>query len=212
MTTLSQDHLLAPLTLPELPYDYDALEPILSREVMELHHGKHHQAYVNNFNAALEATRAASVKQDLETVIALQPALRFNGGGHINHSIFWSNLAPKSQGGGQPPNGQLQAALVSQWGSLEHFIERFNAMTALIQGSGWGWLGYDRENKQLVMTTCENQNPLSTKGLVPLLGIDVWEHAYYLVYKNARPAYLKAIWEVVNWADVTKRYTLAKTA
>jgi superoxide dismutase, Fe-Mn family len=210
MAVQTQEQLLTHLKLPDLPYDYDALEPVISREIMELHHGKHHQAYVNNFNSALDATRAAAAKQDLEAVIALQPQLRFNGGGHLNHTIFWTNLAPKSKGGGQPPNGQLKQAIETQWGSLDHFIERFNGMTAAIQGSGWGWLGYDRENKRLVLATTPNQDPLL--GYAPLLGVDVWEHAYYLVYKNARPAYLKAIWEVVNWADVAKRYNAARSA
>lgn len=210
MSTKTQEQIFQNLQLPDLPYEYDALEPILSREIMELHHGKHHQAYVSNFNAAMEKMREAVSKQDLAAAIALQPALRFNGGGHINHSIFWTNLAPKSKGGGEAPKGALKEAIQAQWGSLERFIERFNATAGPIQGSGWCWLGYDKENKKLVIATCENQDPLSTKGLVPLLGIDVWEHAYYPLYKNARPAYLKAIWEVVNWANVEERFEAAK--
>ena len=206
MPETTQEHLLHEIELPALPYEYDALEPVISREIMELHHGKHHQAYVNNFNKALIQAREAGAKQDLQKLIALHPTLRFNGGGHINHSIFWTNLAPKSQGGGTHPKGPLKTAIEAQWGSIENFIEKFNAMTAPLPGSGWGWLGYDPATKQLVITTCQNQDPLSLKGLTPLLGIDVWEHAYYLVYKNARPAYLKAIWEVVNWANVEQRY------
>lgn len=211
MATQTHEPLLQHVELPELPYEYDALEPVISREIMELHHGKHHQAYVTNFNATLDLLKAAAAKQDLETIMALQAKARFNGGGHINHSIFWTNLAPKSKGGGTPPNGQLKEGINAQWGSLDLFIERFNAMAAQLPGSGWGWLVYDRENKRLAMTTTENQDPVSMKGFVPLLGVDVWEHAYYLVYKNARPAYLKAIWEVVNWADVAKRYNAARS-
>ncbi len=193
-------------TLPDLGYDYDALEPVISREIMELHHKKHHQAYVNNYNALSEKYAAAEAKGDTAAMIALQAGLKFNGGGHVNHSIFWTNLAPQNQGGGQPPTGPLANAINSQWGSLEGFIEKFNAKTGPIQGSGWGWLGYCPESKRLRIATCSNQDPLSTTGLTPLLGIDVWEHAYYLQYKNARPEYLKAIWGVVNWANVAQRF------
>lgn len=194
-------------TLPDLPYDYDALEPVIAAEIMQLHHQKHHNAYVTKLNEALEKYAAAEAKEDLETMIALQPAIRFNGGGHINHSIFWQNLAPKSQGGGEPPTGNLGEAIKKQFGSFESFVEKFNAKAGPVQGSGWCWLAFCPEHKILTISTCANQDPLqSTQGLHPLLGVDVWEHAYYLQYKNARPEYLKAIWGVVNWADVATRY------
>ncbi len=194
-------------TLPELPYGYKDLEPVISGDIMELHHKKHHQAYVNNLNAALEKYEEAQNKEDLNAMIQLQPAIRFNGGGHINHSIFWTNLAPVSKGGGTPPTGELANAIKEKWGSFEAFIEKFNAKAAAIQGSGWCWLGFCPSTKQILTYTLSNQDPLEgTAGFIPLLGIDVWEHAYYLQYKNARPDYLKAIWQVVNWANVAERY------
>lgn len=193
--------------LPKLPYEYDALEPVISAEIMQLHHQKHHNAYVTNLNKALESYANAELDQQ----IALQGAIRFNGGGHINHSIFWTNLAPQSQGGGEPPSGELADAIKQRWGSLESFIETFNGQAGPLQGSGWCWLGFNKKSKQLVIQNCANQDPLfATTGLVPLLGIDVWEHAYYLQYKNVRPDYLKNIWKVVNWANVAERYKAAK--
>lgn len=196
-------------SLPPLPYDFAALEPVISAEIMKLHYEKHHQTYVNNLNAALKNYAAAEEKEDLATLIALQPAIRFNGGGHLNHSIFWHNLAPKSQGGGEPPSGQLAEALKTTFGSLERFIEEISAKSVAIQGSGWGWLGYDKGQKRLAIATCDNQDPLITKGLIPLLGIDVWEHAYYLQYKNVRAEYVKSIWGIINWKDVADRYQKA---
>lgn len=193
--------------LPELPYELNALEPVISAEIMNLHYHKHHQTYVNNLNAALKELADAESGNDLTKIISLQQAIKFNGGGHLNHSIFWTNLAPKGKGGGEPPKGELADALKTQFGSLESFIEKFNAATVAIQGSGWGWLGYCTKNNRLVFDTCPNQDPLTK--LVPLLGIDVWEHAYYLQYKNARADYLKAIWSIVNWENVSERYAAA---
>lgn len=195
--------------LPPLPYALNALEPEISGQIMKLHYEKHHQTYVNNLNQALEKYAEAEKTLDLPAQIALEPAIRFNGGGHINHSIFWTNLAPKDQGGGEPPQGPLSKALETQFGSLEKFIEEFNAKTVAIQGSGWGWLGYNKANNRLQICSCANQDPLSTQGLIPLLGIDVWEHAYYLDYKNVRADYLKNIWQVVNWRNVAERYEKA---
>jgi len=193
--------------LPKLPYELDALEPVISTEIMDLHYNKHHQAYVNNLNAAVEKYQTA----DLDGQIALQSAIKFNGGGHINHSIFWTNLAAPSAGGGNPPSGDLADAITREFGSLDNFIKHFNSKTAPIQGSGWGWLGYNKPKDRLEFATCANQDPLfPTTGLIPLLGIDVWEHAYYLVYKNARPKYLEEIWKVVNWQNVAERYEKAK--
>jgi Fe-Mn family superoxide dismutase len=193
-------------TLPELPYDFAALEPVISAEIMELHYKKHHQAYVNNLNIALEQLAEAEAKNDVPKMIALQSAIRFNGGGHINHSIFWKNLAPKAKGGGEPPRGALLVELNKKYGSLENFISEMSAKTIAIQGSGWGWLGIHPQKKCIKIVTCNNQDPLVMEGLVPLLGIDVWEHAYYLQYKNVRADYVKAIWGIVNWKDVENRY------
>ncbi|KAH7314429.1 hypothetical protein KP509_21G003000 [Ceratopteris richardii] len=190
-------------SLPELAYDYGALEPYISGEIMELHHSKHHKTYITNFNAALEKLHDA---KDPQSIVALQSALNFNGGGHINHSIFWKNLAPKNQGGGEGPQGPLASAISTQFGSVEKLITKMNSSGAAVQGSGWVWLGLNKELKHLVVETTANQDPLTNKGLIPLLGIDVWEHAYYLQYKNVRPDYLKNIWNVINWKDVSSRY------
>lgn len=196
-------------TLPDLCYDFSALEPVISAEIMEIHYTKHHKAYVTNLNAALEKYAEAEKKEDVASMIALQQAIRFNGGGHVNHSIFWTNLAPVSKGGGGMPTGALAAALQKDFGSIESFIEKMSAQTSAVQGSGWGWLGYNKESKKLIITTCANQDPLSTQGLIPLLGIDVWEHAYYLQYKNVRAEYVKNIWNVISWKNVEERFQLA---
>ncbi|KAK4480668.1 hypothetical protein RD792_013746 [Penstemon davidsonii] len=201
---------LQTFSLPDLPYDYGALEPAISGEIMQLHHQKHHQAYITNYNKALEQLDAATTKGDASTVVKLQSAIKFNGGGHVNHSIFWNNLAPVHEGGGEPPKGSLGWSIDNSFGSLEALIQKMTTEGAALQGSGWVWLALDKEFKRLVVETTANQascvllflqDPLVTKGpsLVPLLGIDVWEHAYYLQYKNVRPDYLKNIWKVINW-------------
>jgi Fe-Mn family superoxide dismutase len=192
--------------LPPLPYALNALEPVINVDIMSLHYNKHHAAYVTNLNNALQKYVEAEKQNNLAEMIALQSAIKFNGGGHINHSIFWTNLAPPSQGGGSSPQGELAAALKEQFGSLEKFIELFSAKAVAIQGSGWSWLGYNKVAKRLEIATCDNQDPLSTKALVPLLGFDVWEHAYYLQYKNVRADYVKALWGIVHWENVSDRY------
>lgn len=196
--------------LPQLPYSLDALEPIISAEIMSLHYNKHHNAYVTNLNKALQQYEEAQQKNDLANMIALQSAIKFNGGGHVNHSIFWTNLAPKKAGGGQLPQGELAAAINAEFGSVDKLIEALSAKAVAIQGSGWGWLGYNTAKGKLEIATCDNQDPLSTKGIVPLFGIDVWEHAYYLQYKNVRADYVKAIWEIANWKNVAERYAGVK--
>lgn len=192
--------------LPDLAYDFNALEPVISAEIMQIHYTKHHQAYVNNLNQSLEKYAEAEKKNDIAAMIGLQQAIRFNGGGHVNHSIFWSHLASPSQGGGQGPSGTLEEAIKKEFGSVDAFIEKMSAMAVGIQGSGWGWLGCHPESKKLVITSCSNQDPLSTQGLTPLLGIDVWEHAYYLQYKNVRAEYVKNLWKVIRWDSVQERY------
>lgn len=195
------------LELPQLPYAYEALEPAISREIMELHHKKHHQAYINNYKAALEKYNAAEKEGRIDQMIALQSALKFNGGGHVNHTLFWENLAPKDQVG--EPSKELIQSIETYFGSLDKLIEEMTAKSAGVQGSGWGWLAIDPQKKCLYIVTCQNQDPASSQGVVPLLGIDVWEHAYYLQYKNVRPDYLKAIWQVINWNCVNKRFESA---
>jgi len=198
----------AAVELPALNYSYDALEPHISGEIMEIHHSKHHQTYVTNFNAALEQLEEAKANQEFDKMISLQAALNFNGGGHINHSIFWTNLAPPKEGGGGTPTGVLAQAIDDSFGSFEEFKSKMNAATAAVQGSGWGWLGYNTSTGSLEITTKSNQDPLTE--LVPLLGIDIWEHAYYLQYQNVRPDYLNAIWNVINWSNVSQRFEDAK--
>ncbi|KAG6901701.1 hypothetical protein C0995_009031 [Termitomyces sp. Mi166 len=205
-------------TLPDLPYAYNvsemklvhqpevlmmiqALEPFISAEIMTLHHTKHHQTYVNGLNAAEEAySKAESTKEK----IALHAALKFNGGGHINHSLFWKNLAPVSAEGGKLENGSLKSAIERDFGSVEAFKKTFNAKTAAIQGSGWGWLGYNSTNKKLEIVTTANQDPLVSH--TPIIGVDIWEHAFYLQYKNVKPDYLNAIWNVINFKEAEKRF------
>ncbi len=197
--------------LPPLPYDFGALEPAISAEIMNLHYTKHHQGYVNNLNKALEQYTEAQHKHDIATMTSLLGAIKFNGGGDINHSIFWTNLSPKNKEGGAPPEGSLKEAINQEFGSLQQLIDQLSAKANALQGSGWGWLGFDKTLNRLALATCENQDPLITKGLIPLLGIDVWEHAYYLQYKNVRADYVKAIWSVVNWKNVAERFEKAKT-
>jgi len=197
--------------LPELPYGLGDLEPVISEEIMDLHYNKHHKTYIQKLNTLLEKYEEAQAAGAVDEMIALQSGIKFNGGGMINHSIFWTNLAPKNQGGGEPPKGALADAIDRDFDSLEQLIETMSAQTIPIQGSGWGWLGYNKAADRLEIATCQNQDPLVTKGLIPLLGIDVWEHAYYLQYKNVRPDYVKAIWSVINWENVAQRYADAVT-
>ncbi len=196
--------------LPKLPYDFNALEPVISAEIMEIHYTKHHDAYVKNLNAALEKYHEAEKKQDVAAMIALSQAIKFNGGGHVNHSIFWTNLAPVGMGGGEHPKGPLMHALEKKYGTIQNFIDKMSSAAVGIQGSGWAWLGYCPASDCFRIVTCANQDPLSTQGLIPLLGIDVWEHAYYLQYKNVRAEYVKNIWKIVNWKNVEERYLQAK--
>jgi Fe-Mn family superoxide dismutase len=195
-------------TLPDLPYDFNALEPVISAEIMELHYSKHHKAYVTNLNAALEKYLEAEKKNDIAQMISLQSAIKFNGGGHVNHSIFWTILAPQNKCSGAP-EGALAGMITKDFGSFEAFKEKFTAATVGIQGSGWGWLGYRKDLKKLEIAACANQDPLSTQGLVPLFGVDVWEHAYYLQYKNVRADYVKEIWKILNWQAIGDRLAKA---
>ncbi|EGO03034.1 hypothetical protein SERLA73DRAFT_131509 [Serpula lacrymans var. lacrymans S7.3] len=188
-------------TLPDLPYAYNALEPYISENIMKLHHTKHHQTYVNGLNAAEEAY----AKSDSTTErIALQSALKFNGGGHINHSLFWTNLAPNNADGGKLTDGPLKSAIESDFGSVDAFKKKFNTTTAAIQGSGWGWLGYNSSAKMLEIVTTANQDPLISH--TPIIGVDIWEHAFYLQYHNVKADYLTAVWNVINFKEAEKRF------
>ncbi|CAB9529180.1 Superoxide dismutase [Mn], mitochondrial (Fragment) [Seminavis robusta] len=193
--------------LPDLPYDYNALEPAISAETMTLHHSKHHNTYVTNLNVAMEKLDAAVTAGDASAIIGLQGALKFNGGGHINHTLFWENLGPTSS----TPSGSLAAAIDESFGSFDAMKSELSAKTIAIQGSGWGWLGVNTATGRLEVATCANQDPLkATTGLVPLVGIDVWEHAYYVDYRNVRPDYVQKIFDIINWNVAGERLDAAK--
>ncbi|VDH95983.1 superoxide dismutase, Fe-Mn family [Mytilus galloprovincialis] len=195
-------------TLPDLPYDYNALEPYVSAEIMQLHHSKHHNTYVNNLNVAEEKLAEAVAKNNVNQIIQLQPALKFNGGGHLNHSIFWEVLSPS---GGGLPSGDLKEMIIRDFDSFDKMKKQVSDAAVAVQGSGWSWLGYNPVSGRLRIAACANQDPLlPTTGLIPLFGIDVWEHAYYLQYKNVRPDYVSAIWNIVNWENVASRLQEAK--
>jgi len=197
-------------TLPPLPYAYDALEPYISKEIMMLHHQKHHDAYVSNLNAALEPYENLFEKSAKELLInlneipeAVRAAVRNNGGGHVNHSMFWQIMSPK--GGGQP-KGALADEINKYFGSFAEFQTKFNDAGAKRFGSGWVWLIKNKGGALEIMSTANQDNPMS-EGMAVIMGNDVWEHAYYLQYKNVRADYLKAWWNVVNWEEVSKRFT-----
>jgi len=197
---------MAEYTLPELGYDFAALEPHISAQIMELHHDKHHQAYVTGANTALAQLAEARETGNLANVNKLEKDLAFNLGGHVNHSIFWTNLSPD---GGDKPTGELAAAIDDQFGSFDKFTAHFTATALGVQGSGWAILGYDSIGKNLSVFQLFDQQGNIPLGLVPLLTLDVWEHAYYLDYKNVRADYVKAFWNIVNWANVQERFSAA---
>ncbi len=198
---------MANYSLPELPYDYAALEPHISGKIMELHHGKHHQAYVTGANAALEGLAAARASGDFGTINQLEKNLAFNLGGHTNHSIFWTNLTPESQG---RPEGELAAAVDDHFGSFDAFQAQFTAAAVGVQGSGWAGLFWDSIGENLIIQQFFDQQSQFAAGTVPLLLLDVWEHAYYLDYLNVRADYIKAFWNIVNYENVADRFTTAR--
>eukprot|EP00161_Ancyromonas_sigmoides_P008652 TRINITY_DN2160_c0_g1_i5.p2 TRINITY_DN2160_c0_g1~~TRINITY_DN2160_c0_g1_i5.p2 ORF type:complete len:228 (-),score=109.67 TRINITY_DN2160_c0_g1_i5:78-761(-) len=200
-----------PAVLPDLPYAYGALEPAISGTIMEVHHTKHHAAYVNNFNIAAGKLHAAAQAGDVPGQLAALPAVRFHGGGHVNHCLWWEGLAPVADGGGTPPQAgsPLALAIDRDFGGLDNFKSIFAARTAAVQGSGWGWLGLDADTGRLQITTCANQDTVAERGLVPLLGVDVWEHAVWLDYKSDRATYIKNLWTITNWAEVSRRFDAA---
>ncbi|MFC0299739.1 superoxide dismutase [Virgibacillus soli] len=203
---------MAKFELPELPYAYDALEPTIDKETMNIHHTKHHNTYVTNLNAALEG-HADLQNKSLEELISdlnalpedIRTAVRNNGGGHANHSLFWKTLAPNAGG---EPTGELADKIKEVFGSFDQFKETFEKAAATRFGSGWAWLVLNN-GKLEVISTANQDNPLM-EGKTPLLGLDVWEHAYYLKYQNRRPEYASAFWNVVNWDEVSKNYNEAK--
>jgi Fe-Mn family superoxide dismutase len=188
--------------LPDLTYDYSALEPHISARIMELHHSKHHQAYVNGANAALDAMAEARESNSFANLPKLQKDLAFNLGGHVNHSIFWENLSPT----GGDPSGELLAAINEYFGSLEKFKNHFSAAAVGIQGSGWAYLAWDALGNRLIIGQLYDQQGNLAMGNIPLLMLDMWEHAFYLDYQNVKADYVKAFWNIVNWDDVARRF------
>jgi Fe-Mn family superoxide dismutase len=196
-------------TLPDLPYDYAALEPHISGRIMELHHDKHHAAYVAGANAALDALAAARESGDLAAVNLHEKNLAFNLGGHTNHTVFWHNLSP--EGGGEP-DGELAAAIADQFGSFAAFKAHFAAVATGIQGSGWAVLGWDSIGGRLLVFQLFDQQANVPLGVTPLLMLDMWEHAFYLDYLNVKAEYVKAFWNLANWPDVASRLDRARAA
>lgn len=199
---------MAQYTLPELDYDYSALEPHISAKIMELHHSKHHQAYVTGANTALEKLAEARESGNLDSVNLLEKNLAFNLGGHVNHSVFWKNLSPN---GGDKPVGELAAAIDEFFGSFDAFQKHFAAVAAGVQGSGWAILAWDSVGARLVNVQLYDQQGNLALGLIPIVTLDVWEHAYYLDYQNVRADYVKAWWNIVNWQDATERFERARS-
>jgi len=206
-----------PWTLPPLPYAFDALEPHIDALTMQIHHGKHHQAYINNANKALEGSKWAEmpaeqvIRQLAELPENLRTPIRNNGGGHVNHSMFWQVMAPPGKGGGGQPTGALAAAITKGYGTFDHFKEEFAKAGATRFGSGWAWLVIQPGGAVTVCSTANQDNPVMGKAIAgcegtPILGVDVWEHAYYLKYQNRRPDYLAAWWNVVNWGKVSELF------
>ena len=198
--------------LPALPYAFDALEPHIDAKTMEIHHGKHHNAYVTNLNNAVAGTDAEgkSIEDLMSSIGSLSPAIRNNGGGHFNHSLFWTVMSPN---GGGNPSGDLGSAIDSTFGSFDAFKVEFAKAGATRFGSGWAWLCVDASGNLFVTSSPNQDNPtmdIAEKKGTPILGLDVWEHAYYLNYQNRRPDYISAFWSVVDWNTVAKRYADAK--
>ncbi|WP_199484898.1 superoxide dismutase [Actinomadura craniellae] len=196
-------------SLPDLPYDYAALEPAITGEILELHHAKHHAAYVKGANDTLEQLEEARAKEQLGGLVGLEKTLAFNLSGHVLHTIFWDNLSPD---GGDRPDGELGSAIDEHFGSFEAFKKQLTLATQTVQGSGWGVLGWEPLGRKLIVQQVYDHHGNVGIGSVPLLVFDAWEHAYYLQYRNVRPDYVAKLWDLVNWNDVAARLTAAKGA
>jgi Fe-Mn family superoxide dismutase len=195
-------------TLPDLPYDFSALEPHYSAEVLELHHDKHHAAYVAGANTTLEKLADARAEGDFGAIVGLEKTLAFNVSGHVLHSIFWKNLSPD---GGEKPTGDLSSAIDEHFGSFDAFKAQLTSATTTIQGSGWGVLAWEPLGQRLLIEQVYDHQGNAGQGSVPLLVLDAWEHAYYLQYKNVKADYVTALWDIVNWADVAERLVQARS-
>jgi Fe-Mn family superoxide dismutase len=198
---------MADYTLPELPYDYAALEPHISAKIMELHHDKHHAAYVTGANTALAQMAEARDSGNLGNINKLEKDLAFHLGGHINHSIFWTNLSPD---GGDKPVGELAAAIDDGFGSFDKFVAHFTAAAMGLQGSGWAVLSWDPVGKQLIIQQLFDQHANTAMATIPVLQLDMWEHAFYLDYLNVKADYVKAFWNIANWENAGLRFTTAR--
>lgn len=196
----------SPYVLPDLAYDPGALEPHLSARIVELHHGKHHAAYVNAANQTIERLDTAREAGDWSSIVGLEKSLAFNLGGHVLHSIYWTNLSPT---GGGEPTGALAEAIGTWFGSFERFRDHFTQATVTCQGSGWGLLTWEPSGRRLIVEQLEVHHESTVLGGVPILAIDAWEHAYYLQYENRRAEYVTAIWNVIDWTDVGRRFAAA---
>ncbi|MHA7126224.1 MULTISPECIES: superoxide dismutase [Janibacter] len=196
-------------TLPDLPYDYGALEPAMSGEILELHHDKHHATYVKGANDTTEKIAEARDKGDLSGIVGLEKTLAFNVSGHVLHSIFWENLSPD---GGDKPDGALGTAIDEHFGSFDKFRAQLTAATQTTQGSGWGVLAWEPIGQRLLVTQVYDHHGNVAAGMTPLLAFDAWEHAYYLQYKNVKPDYIEKLWDIVNWNDVSARLEKATKA
>ncbi|BCB88830.1 superoxide dismutase [Phytohabitans suffuscus] len=200
---------MAVYSLPDLPYDYAALEPHINGQILELHHDKHHAAYVKGANDTLDRIAEARDKGDFSSIVGLEKTLAFNVSGHVLHTLYWQNMTPD---GGERPDGDLAEAIAEHFGSFEAFHGQMSAATTLVQGSGWGVLSYEPASRRLIVEQVYDHHGNVGIGSVPLLAFDAWEHAYYLQYRNVRPDFVKAMWEVVNWPDVAARYAAALAA
>ena len=198
---------MADYTLPDLPYDYAALEPAIIGQIMELHHDKHHATYVKGANDTLEKLADARDKGEYGAIVGLEKTLAFNLSGHALHSIFWNNLSPD---GGDKPDGVLGSAIDENFGSFDAFKAHLTQSTSTIQGSGWGVLAYDPLGDRLLVEQVYDHQNNGTSGHIPLLVLDAWEHAFYLQYKNVKPDYVTALWDIISWSDVAARYAAVK--
>ena len=193
--------------LPDLPYDYDALEPHISARIMQLHHDKHHKTYVDGANAALEALEEAREKSDFARIAAVEHALAFNLSGHVLHSLFWRNLSPD---GGGKPTGELASAIERDFGSFDGFKQQLTKAAGTCMGSGWGALAWDTLSGRLVTLQLHDHESQTAQGALPLMVIDAWEHAYYLQYQNEKAKFFDAVWNVWNWTDIAQRFERAR--
>jgi superoxide dismutase, Fe-Mn family len=198
-------------TLPELPYSYDALSSAIDAQTMEIHHSKHHAGYVKGANNAIKNLESIRWNPDQSATIQhWQRQLSFHIGGHVNHTLFWSGMKSEFSGGGGQPTGNLLNKIIEDFGSFNKFVLQFKLAAAKVEGSGWGWLIYEPISRRLMITQMQNQQDMMFAGAIPLLGVDVWEHAYYLKYQNKRAAYIDAFMRVINWEEISKRFESAR--